>query len=84
MHVTFGEEGSGFSYPAPVFFLAAVVTGNMGDWPPFRLPLVFNLRLSEEEREISLADLPGLSMDFEIFMEEEKERREVKHRKSCC
>ena len=82
MQVTLGDEGSGFSKLAPRFLPAAA--GNIGDWPPRRLPLVRRRRLREVERETGAAR-PGLwiVVDLEeIFMEEEEERREVKQMKS--
>lgn len=84
MHVTLGEEGSGFSKAQPRFLPPPV--GNIGEaWPaPFMLALVLSLRLSEAGRERGAGSRarPGLRMDFdEIFMEE-KERRDVKQMKS--
>lgn len=89
MHVTFGEEGSGFSKEQPLFFPVVVAAGNIGEawpFPPLMLPLFLSLLLREVEREIcegSLQFLPGLRMDFEdSFMDDEEDKREVKQMKS--
>lgn len=83
MQVTLGEDGSGFSNAQPLFLPVVLKKGEA--WPPLRLPLVRRRRLREEESETgppSRAARPGLSIDLEIFMEEDVERREVKQMKS--
>lgn len=79
IHVTLGDEGSGFSKPGPLFLLTV---GNMGEaWPPpLMLPLLTSLLLKEDERDIWGGSLlwHGLNMDLEeSFMDEERHRWEV-------
>lgn len=74
MQVTFGDDGSGFSKPLPLFF---PVAGNIaGDAPPLMLRLFLSLRLCDFESEIgggsrAAPALAGLRIDLdEIFMED--------------
>lgn len=86
MQVTFGDDGSGFSNAYPRFLLLPLKINIGEDWPPFMLPLALSLRLRDDEDESlgsrNLSTQPGLRIDFEDILADEKEQnREVKQTK---